>query len=58
MKTNPSQPDRISAHAAANSSLYDNLRSLRLNYLLENALPAAEQAAGLQFGHLQGDITG
>jgi DNA replication protein DnaC len=56
MKTNPSQSDRISAHAAAvtaNSSLHDNLRSLRLNYLLENALPAAEQAAGNGNGHLQ-----
>ncbi len=56
MKTNPSQPDRISAYAAAvtaNSSLHDNLRNLRLNYLLENALPAAEQAAGNGRGHLQ-----
>jgi hypothetical protein len=55
MKTNPSQPDRISANAAAvtaNSSLQDNLRSLRLTYLFENAVPAAEQAARDGHGHL------
>src|SRR6201987_5706145 len=56
MKTTPSQPDTISAHAAAftaNSALQDNLRSLRLSYLLENAVPAAEHAAGHGSGHLQ-----
>ena len=56
MKTKPSQPDRLSANAAAvtaNSTLQDNLRSLRLTYLLENAVPAAEQAAGNGNGHLQ-----
>src|SRR6201982_2021866 len=56
MKTNPSQPDTRSANAAAgtaNSSLQDNLRSLRLIYLLENAVPAAERAAGNGNGHLQ-----
>ena len=56
MKTNLSQPDRISANAStvtANSSLQDNLRILRLTYLLENAVPAAEQAAGNGNGHLQ-----
>jgi DNA replication protein DnaC len=55
MKTNPSQPDRLSANVAAvtaNSTLQDNLRSLRLTYLLENAAPAAEQAAGNGNGHL------
>jgi DNA replication protein DnaC len=55
MKTNPSQPDTISANAAAvtpNSTLQDNLRSLRLIYLLENAVPAAEQAASNGNGHL------
>src|SRR5260370_34842664 len=54
MKTNPSQADRISANAAAvtaNSSLEDNLRSLRL--IFENAVPAAEQAARDGHGHLQ-----
>jgi DNA replication protein DnaC len=55
MKTNPSQPDTISANAAAvtpNSTLQDNLRSLRLIYLLENAVPAAEQAASNGNCHL------
>ena len=55
MKTNPFQTDRISAHAApvtANSRLQDNLRSLRLSYLCENAVPAAEQAARDGQGHL------
>ena len=55
MKTNPFQTDRISAHAApvtANSRLQDNLRSLRLSYLCENAVPAAEQAARDGHGHL------
>jgi hypothetical protein len=49
MKTNPSQADRISANAAAvtaNSSLQDNLRSLRLSYLFENAVPAAHDGHG------------
>ena len=56
MKTNPSQADRISANNAAvtaNSSLQDNLRNLRLSYLFENAVPAAEQAARDGHGHLQ-----
>src|ERR1700758_5299686 len=56
MKTNVSQVEKISANAAAvtaNSSLQDNLRSLRLSYLLENAVPAAEHAAGHGSGHLQ-----
>src|SRR5258708_3718081 len=56
MKTNSSQPNTISVKAApitASSSLQDNLRELRLSYLLENALPAAEQAAGNGSGHLQ-----
>jgi DNA replication protein DnaC len=56
MKTNLSQSEKISADIAAvalNSTLQDNLRSLRLSYLLENAVPAAEQAAGNGSGHLQ-----
>src|SRR5256885_1134178 len=56
MKTNPSQSDRISAKGAAiaaSSSLQDNLRELRLSYLLDNALSAAEQAARNGNGHLQ-----
>jgi hypothetical protein len=56
MKTNPPQPDKIFANGTAvtpNSALQDNLRSLRLTYLLENAVPAAEQAAGNGNGHLQ-----
>ena len=56
MKTNLSQSERISAKAAAitaHSTLQDNLRSLRLTYLLENAVQAAEQAAGNGNGHLQ-----
>lgn len=56
MKTIPSQPARISANAVAittSSSLQDNLRSLRLTYLLENAVPDAEQAARNGNGHLQ-----
>ena len=55
MKTNPFQTDRISANAApvtANSRLQDNLRSLRLSYLFENAVPAAEHAARDGQGHL------
>jgi hypothetical protein len=41
MKTNLSQAEKISAKTVAitaNSPLQDNLRSLRLNYLLENAV--------------------
>jgi DNA replication protein DnaC len=56
MKTNLSQAEKISAKAVAitaNSPLQDNLRSLRLNYLLENAVQAAEHAAGNGHGHLQ-----
>jgi DNA replication protein DnaC len=36
-----------------NATLRDNLLSLRLSYLLENAASAAEQAAGNGSGHLQ-----
>src|SRR5271165_4501719 len=49
MKTNLSQLERTSSNASPNtqnSTLQDNLRSLRLTYLLENAVQAAEQAAG------------
>jgi DNA replication protein DnaC len=57
MKTNLSQPEKLSAKAAPaiapNSTLQDSLRSLRLSYLLENAVPAAEHAAGRGSGHLQ-----
>jgi DNA replication protein DnaC len=56
MKTNLSQSEKIFAKASAitpSSTLQDNLRSLRLSYLLENAVPAAEQAAGNGSGHLQ-----
>jgi DNA replication protein DnaC len=50
MKTNLSQSN---APITASSSLQDNLRELRLNYLLENAVPAAEQAACNGHSHLQ-----
>ena len=56
MKTNLSQLEKTSSNAATNTqnpTLQDNLRSLRLTYLLENALQAAEQAAGNGSGHLQ-----
>jgi DNA replication protein DnaC len=56
MKTNPSQSEKIFAKVSAitpSSALQDNLRSLRLSYLLENAVPAAEHAAGHGSGHLQ-----
>src|ERR1700758_498921 len=56
MKTNVSQVEKISAKVmaiTANSALQDNLRSLRLNYLPENAVQAAEHAAGNGTGHLQ-----
>jgi hypothetical protein len=56
MKTNLPQLERMSSNAAAmtpSSTLQDNLRSLRLTYLLENAVQAAEQAAGNGNGHLQ-----
>jgi DNA replication protein DnaC len=56
MKTNLSQLERMSSNATVitpNSTLQDNLRSLRLTYLLENAVQAAAQAAGNGNGHLQ-----
>ena len=56
MKTNLSQLERTSSNPAAarpNPTLQDNLRSLRLTYVLENAVQAAEQAAGNGNGHLQ-----
>ena len=56
MKTNLSQLEKTSSNAAVatpNSTLDDNLRSLRLTYVLENAVQAAEQAAGNGKGHLQ-----
>jgi DNA replication protein DnaC len=56
MKTNLPQPDRACAKATAapaSASLQDHLRSLRLTYLLENAVPVAEQAACNGQGHLQ-----
>src|SRR5258708_34683464 len=56
MKPISSPPTTISLQAAPtteSSSLQDHLRELRLSYLLENPLPAAEQAAGNGSGHLQ-----
>src|SRR5208283_5392664 len=56
MKTNLSQLERTSSNASPNtqnSTLQDNLRSVRLTYLLENSVQAAEQAAGNGNGHLQ-----
>jgi DNA replication protein DnaC len=56
MKNNPPQAERISANAAtitASSTLEHSLRSLRLTYLLENAVQAAQQAALEGNGHLQ-----
>ena len=57
MKTTLSQSEKIFANATPaimpTSTLQDNLRSLRLSYLLENAVPAAEHAAGHGSGHLQ-----
>jgi hypothetical protein len=57
MKTNLSHSEKISANAAPatmpSSTLQDNLHSLRLSYLLENAASAAEHAAGHGSGHLQ-----
>ena len=56
MKTDLSLSEKISAKVPAvtpNSSLQDNLRSLRPSYLLENAVQAAEHAAGNGSGHLQ-----
>jgi DNA replication protein DnaC len=52
MKTNLSQPDRNAAAVTTNSTLQDNLRNLRLSYLFENAVPAADQAARDGHGHL------
>src|SRR3982074_3367689 len=56
MKTILSKSEKITAHVApitTSSTLEHNLRSLRLSYLLENAVPAAEHAAGSGSGHLQ-----
>jgi DNA replication protein DnaC len=56
MKTNLPPPDRAAAKVAAvpaSPSLQEHLRSLRLTYLLENAVPVAEQAARNGQGHLQ-----
>jgi DNA replication protein DnaC len=50
MKTNPS---RQTTASAAPSSLQDNLRTLRLAYMLEHATSAAEEAARAGDGHLQ-----
>src|SRR5260370_30828713 len=55
MKTNPPPPGRIIAKCSPVTtifSLQDNLSSLRLTYLFENAVPAAEQAAPDGHGHL------
>jgi DNA replication protein DnaC len=56
MKTNPPQAEKISANAAsitASSTLEHNLCHLRLTYLLQNAVQAAQQAAQDGKGHLQ-----
>jgi hypothetical protein len=50
MKTNITPPDTTSPKLAP---LQENLRSLRLTYLLEHAVPTAEQAARNAQGHLQ-----
>jgi DNA replication protein DnaC len=49
MKPNPSPPVPI----PANGRLQDHLRDLRLTYLLDNAVPAAEAAARAGCSHLQ-----
>jgi DNA replication protein DnaC len=56
MKPNPlpppeSPPAKLTA-TPASARLQDHLRSLRLTYLLENAVPAAEAAAQSGQGHL------
>ncbi|MBV9492358.1 MAG: hypothetical protein JO069_21900, partial [Verrucomicrobia bacterium] len=46
MKTNLPNLETRATHATANTAngdLQDHLRSLRLSYLVENAVPAAEQ---------------
>src|SRR5690349_3722494 len=56
MKTNLPHSDALASNpttSTASCSLQDNLRSLRLSYLVENAVPAAEQAARNGRGHLQ-----
>ena len=56
MKTNLPNLKTRAANATANTAnggLQDHLRSLRLSYLVENAVPAAEQAARDGHGHLQ-----
>ena len=56
MKTNPPPPEPPAAKLTAvpaSARLQDHLRSLRLTYLLENAVPAAEAAAQSGQGHLQ-----
>lgn len=56
MKTNSPNLETRAANATANRTnggLQDHLRSLRLSYLVDNAVPAAEQAARDGHGHLQ-----
>ena len=54
MKTNPLQSDTLAANTnTLTVTLEDNLRTLRLNYLLENARQSAEQAARNQIAHLK-----
>jgi DNA replication protein DnaC len=56
MKTNLPNLEARAANATAttaNGGLQDHLRSLRLSYLVENAVPAAEAAARDGRGHLQ-----
>ena len=55
MKTTQLQSDTLALNttAAASATLEDNLRTLRLGYLLENARQTAEQAARNQTAHLK-----
>jgi DNA replication protein DnaC len=54
MKTNPLPSNTLAASPDTPSeTLEDNLRSLRLGYLLENARQNAEQAARNQIAHLK-----
>jgi DNA replication protein DnaC len=54
MKTNRLQSDTLAANTnTPSATLEDNLRTLRLGSLLENARQSAEQAARAQTAHLK-----
>jgi hypothetical protein len=54
MKTNHPQSDTLAANTnTPSATLEDNLRALRLGYLLENARQSAQQAADNQTAHLK-----